>query len=85
MAETPRVGHGAMGVIGNKDPVRMRELVRHYSRPGDLVVDPYAGSGTTAIACGIEGRRCITSEVDPVNYNIAKNRLAAGWTLEMFT
>jgi DNA modification methylase len=35
----------------------LRWLVRSYSSPGDLVVDPYAGSGSTGVAAIAEGRR----------------------------
>ena len=34
----------------------LRYLIRSYSNPGDLVVDPYAGSGSTGIASSAEGR-----------------------------
>jgi DNA modification methylase len=77
LVDTPRAVPGPTGVTGNKDPNGMRALVRHYSRRGDLVIDPYAGSGTTALACALEGRRCITSEVDPATYEIARRRLSS--------
>jgi len=35
----------------------LRYLIRSYSRPGGLVVDPYAGSGSTGSAAMAEGRR----------------------------
>jgi DNA modification methylase len=35
----------------------LRWLVRSFSEPGDLVVDPFAGSGTTGEAAKLEGRR----------------------------
>jgi site-specific DNA-methyltransferase (adenine-specific) len=37
----------------------MRWLARTYSNPGDLVVDPYAGSGSTGQAAEAEGRRFV--------------------------
>lgn len=40
----------------------MRYLVRKLTRPGDLVIDPFAGSGSTPVACAIEGRRCLAVE-----------------------
>lgn len=40
-----------------------RYLVRSYSSPGGLVVDPYAGSGTTDRAATDEGRRSICWEI----------------------
>jgi site-specific DNA-methyltransferase (adenine-specific) len=42
---------------------------------GGLVLDPYAGSGTTAIACIRTNRRCIAIECDPKHYATAKARL----------
>ena len=41
-----------------------RQLVRWASEPGDLVLDPFAGSGTTGIAALEEGRRFAGCEVD---------------------
>ena len=40
-----------------------RDLVRSYSNAGDLVVDPYAGSGTTLRAAADEGRRAVGWEI----------------------
>lgn len=40
-------------------------LVRNSSRPGDLVLDPFAGSGTTVIACEQLNRRAAVMELDP--------------------
>jgi hypothetical protein len=76
-ANTVRHGHGHVGVSGAKPIDLMRALVRDYSRPGDLIVDPFCGSGTTALACAMEGRRCITSELDPKTFEIARRRLSA--------
>lgn len=39
-----------------------REVVFRYCPPGGLVCDPYSGSGTTMLACYIEGRRFVGSE-----------------------
>jgi DNA modification methylase len=57
----------------------MRAIVRDYSRPGDLIVDPFCGSGTTALAAAMESRRCITSEENPEHHAIAKRRLDRGY------
>ena len=81
--DQPRQEH--TGVVGAKPISLMRAVVRDYSEPGDLIVDPFAGSGTTALACMIEGRRCITSEQKPEHYEIAKRRLARGYTPTLFT
>jgi site-specific DNA-methyltransferase (adenine-specific) len=37
----------------------MRAIVRDYSRPNDLVVDPFSGGGTTCLSARMEGRRTI--------------------------
>lgn len=64
------------GVQGSKPLQLMRALVRDYSRPGDLILDPCAGGGTTALAARLEGRRCITIERDEATCEIAKRRLS---------
>lgn len=46
-----------------------------YSKPGDLVLDPFAGSGTTALACHALGRRYICIEREKEYVDIARNRL----------
>jgi len=75
MMETVRHGHDHCGVSGAKSPDLMRAIVRDYSRPGDLVCDPCAGGGTTAIACLMEGRRFVGAEMDPVTYAKAAKRI----------
>lgn len=85
---TTEAGHrrsGDMEVVGGKPLGLMRAIVRDYTRPGDLVVDPFCGGGTTALACAMEGRRCITSEVDPVTFEKARKRLERGHTPDMFS
>jgi hypothetical protein len=43
----------------------MQWLVETYSSPGDLVVDPYAGSGSTEVAALRAGRRCLCFDDSP--------------------
>lgn len=47
----------------------IRYLIKTYSNPGDLVFDGYGGSGTTAVAAKLEGRKAIICETD-INYYI---------------
>ena len=42
---------------------------------GATVLDPYAGSGTTAIACIRTGRKCISIEIDPHYFDIMCDRI----------
>lgn len=72
------------GLAGAKPLDLMRAIVRDYSRPGDLVCDPFVGSGTTLLAAIMEGRRAIGAEQKPEHYDIAAARLARGYTPTMF-
>jgi len=58
--ERPRDGAAAHPTVKPLD--LMRWLVRLVTPPGGVVLDPFAGSGTTAEACVIEGFRCIAVE-----------------------
>jgi site-specific DNA-methyltransferase (adenine-specific) len=75
---------GAREHIGGKPLWLMRAIIRDYTRPGDLVCDPFAGSGTTLIAAAIEGRRAVGAELDPETYEKARRRIARGWTPDLF-
>ena len=44
---------------------RLDYLIRNSSRPGDIVLDPFAGSGTTLAACEQSGRTAYVAELDP--------------------
>ena len=44
------------------------------SRRGDLVLDPFAGSGSTLIACEQLGRRCFAVELDPGYCDVIRRR-----------
>ena len=81
---TVKNGKTSVGITGTKPINLMRAVVRDYSEPGQLVIDPFAGSGTTALACLLEERRCITTEADPAHYDIARRRLDRGHTLNLF-
>ena len=52
-----------------------QELIELHTHPGELVVDPFLGSGTTAIAAYHAGRRCIGFERDEKYYNLAVTEL----------
>lgn len=53
----------------------MLALVADFTDPGDLVCDPFAGSGTTGIACKMLGRRFIGWEMNAEYHAIATRRL----------
>lgn len=49
--------------------------IRKYSQPGDIVMDPFSGSGITAIESLISGRRTIAIDLNPVATFIARMSL----------
>jgi len=56
------------------------DLMRHLVRcvdPGGLIIDPFAGSGTTGVAAHLEGRRFLGIEGSPTYVETARKRLAA--------
>jgi site-specific DNA-methyltransferase (adenine-specific) len=67
-------------VSGAKSLQGMRAIVGDYTNPGDVVVDPYAGGGTTLIAAAELGCKAIGAELDPDTYAKAQKRIARGYT-----
>lgn len=53
----------------------MIDIVSDFSEPGDLVLDPFAGSGTTGVACNMLGRHFVGWELSEEMYAIASRRL----------
>ncbi len=64
-----RVGHGT------QKPVEcMRRPILNNSQPGDIIYDPFLGSGTTLIAAESEGRVCYGMELDPAYVDMIVKR-----------
>jgi DNA modification methylase len=58
-------------------PVRVLEVwIRYLSNPGDIILDPMCGSGSTLVAAKRLGRRFIGIEKDPKYFEVARRRLA---------
>ncbi|MEV5819264.1 DNA methyltransferase [Micromonospora haikouensis] len=74
-AERPRSLDGTQHV-SVKPLGLMRWLVRLVTQPGGLVVDPFAGSGTTAEACVLEGFRCVAVEREASYLPLIEARLS---------
>ena len=51
-------------------------LIRTYTQPGELVLDPTCGSGTTAVSARNTGRHFIVGDTDADYCEIARARLA---------
>jgi len=62
----------------------MARPMRNHGKPGDLVVDPFLGSGTTLIAAHRTGRRCYGVEIAPRYGDVILRRAEAeGLTVEV--
>jgi site-specific DNA-methyltransferase (adenine-specific) len=78
--DSPRAGAGRRGGRRNHHPTvkptdLMRWLVRLITPPGGVVLDMFAGSGSTGVACSAEGFRFIGIELDPAYAEIARARI----------
>lgn len=51
------------------------ELILKHSNPGDVVLDNFAGTGTTAHSCALNNREYISIEKDDVYFEIMKKRI----------
>ncbi|OXT02901.1 DNA methylase [Notoacmeibacter marinus] len=50
-------------------------LIKAFSKPGDVILDPFLGSGTTAVAAALTGRRYIGIELEQAYCDLAERRL----------
>ena len=50
-------------------------VIEYYSFPGDLVLDPFAGSGTVALSCVQSGRRFALGEMSDEYLSLIKDNL----------
>jgi len=53
----------------------MEHLIKLFSKSGALIVDPFLGSGTTAVACKNTGRKCVGIELNKEYYDICVSRI----------
>ena len=53
----------------------MRQILRDYSKEGEIIFDPFLGSGSTAIACKLDKRNYIGCEISPKYCKIAEARI----------
>ena len=62
----------------NQKPIKLvRWFIENHTEPGDLVIDPFAGSGTTGVAAVQAGREFLGFELDPAWAEVANVRIAA--------
>ena len=72
-------------VPGSKPLWLMEQIIRDYTKPGELICDPFSGGGTTGLAAVKMGRRFLGWEQKPEHHAFALKRLtAAREQIEMF-
>lgn len=78
-ASTPRANRDKDGTGHpyQKPVVVIEWLMSDLSKPGDLVIDPFLGSGTTLIAAHQTGRRCYGMEISPRYADVILRRAEA--------
>lgn len=83
MERSPIMAFGAGGDDGptahpTQKPVALyRTQILNHTEPGDVVYEPFAGSGTCLVAAEKTGRRCFALELDPGWCDVIRDRYAA--------
>jgi len=57
----------------------MSELIDDFTSPGDIVLDPFMGSGSTGVACASLGRKFVGIEIEERYFDIAVERMRAAY------
>lgn len=71
------IGKERTGWPTQKPEALLERVIRASSQPGDLVLDPFCGSGTTLVVAQRLGRRFIGIDAAPLAIDTARRRLAA--------
>ena len=74
------VNTGRQGEHPTEKPVPlMSEILSDFTRAGQLICDPFMGSGTTGVACATLGRKFVGVEQDPKWFDLACRRIAKAY------
>src|SRR3972149_4975235 len=69
--------HQLAPYVGKLKSGMVRVLIRLYSQPGDIVLDPFCGSGVVPLESLLMGRHAIASDLSPYAYAITRGKLSA--------
>jgi hypothetical protein len=69
--------HQLAPYVGKLKSGMVRVLIELYSRPGDVVLDPFCGAGVVPLECVIMGRHAIANDLSPYAYVITRGKLSA--------
>ncbi len=70
-----RLPENVPGAYAQKPLKGLQRIIEASSKPGDTIVDFFSHSGTTLIAAEMTGRRCFTSDIDPLFAELTIRRL----------
>jgi site-specific DNA-methyltransferase (adenine-specific) len=74
--QAPGAAEKAFGKHPTQKPTRLLErIILASTKPGDLVLDPFSGSGTSGVASIRHGRRYVGIELDPAYLELSRRRL----------
>ena len=74
--QRPRLNYSSKMVHPTEKPVGLlANLISSVTKPGDLILDPFAGSGSTLVAAKKTGRRFIGIELDDDYFVTAQRRI----------
>ena len=75
--ETPVVGGSERTIHPTQKSLKlMMDIIKIHTNPGDLIIDPFMGSGTTGVACKKLKRNFIGIELSKEYFAIAKERIS---------
>lgn len=60
-------------------PIALMEWCLGYVPNAQTILDPFLGSGTTGVACALQGRSFVGIEIDPAYFDIACRRIEAAY------
>lgn len=62
--------------VSTQKPLRLvRAFLADFTAPGETILDPFTGGGTTGTAAVLMGRKFVGVEIDPVRFDIACRRI----------
>lgn len=74
-AVSPRWGHSMHTMCsyqGMFPPKLAHYFIQRFTSPGDLVLDPFSGRGTTVLQARVEGRRSVGNDLNPLAYVLTR-------------
>lgn len=63
----------------------IQKYIEYYSQPGDLICDPFSGSGVTAVESLVLGRKVIAGDINPLSLFITKMTAVSPVNLDVLT